>query len=74
MLNSALRHEDLFGIEIQLHPFLTSSLDGSEYSAYIVTTPPCCTESFTTKQKAGRALTASADAVENRKIFVLSVK
>ena len=74
MLNSAIRFEDLFGMEIQLHPFLTSSLDGSEYSAYILTTPPRCKESSATKQKAGRALTVSADAVENGKIFVLSVK
>jgi hypothetical protein len=68
MLNSTIPHEDLFGMEIQLHPFLTSSLHGSEYWAYILTTPPRCTESSTTKQKAGRALTASADAVENGKI------
>jgi hypothetical protein len=61
-------------MEIQLHPFSASSLDGSEYSAYILTTPPRCTESSTTKQKAGRALTANAVAVENGKIFVLSVK
>jgi hypothetical protein len=43
-------------MEIQLHPFLTSSLDGSEYSAYILTNPPRGKELSTTKQKAGWVL------------------
>jgi len=33
LLNYAPRHEDIWGVEIQLRAFLTSALDGDELSA-----------------------------------------